>query len=256
MVVTTRPSLESLRLLYDKFWGNRHFDTGHTMVIRRDRYDPHCYVATHSNEIDHSLWRVLDLEIDGVFPWEPHCESSRIFLRDAFVELYEEAQEGSNAGQRGRTVTGHPGMGMSSVSYRRSLLFFLANGKQSGKTAFLFYVLVQRILDKKPTLLRYSDDRIIGFNENGVDEFSPSPSSDDEAWLSYPERTWVLVDSNNLEGPYYTEEPSGAILHESRKFFIVYAAHRDNRYSRFSERNNMPLVVIPEWSVDELAIGV
>jgi hypothetical protein len=126
-----------------------------------------------------------------------------------------------------------------------------------GKTSFLFYVLVQRILDKKPTLLRYSASKIIGFNESGVDEFSNSPPSDDKAWRSYPERTWVLVDSN-FKGPYNTTEPSGAILNETRNFFIIYVAFPDvhDRYNEFSKRNNMPLRVIPDWDMDELAIGL
>jgi hypothetical protein len=118
-------------------------------------------------------------------------------------------------------------------------------------------VLVQRILDKKPTLLRYSPSKIIGFNENGVDEFSNSPPFDDKAWCSYPERTWVLVDSN-FKGPSNTTEPSGAILDENRKFFIVYMAFPDvrNHYKQFSQNNNMPLRVIPEWDDDELVIGM
>jgi hypothetical protein len=118
-------------------------------------------------------------------------------------------------------------------------------------------VLVQRILSKKPTLLRYSASKILGFNENGVDEFPHSPPSDDEAWRSYPERTWVLVDFN-FKGPSNIQEPSGAIFDEKRKFFTIYMAHPDmyDYYRQFSQINNMPLRVIDQWDDEELAIGL
>jgi hypothetical protein len=157
IVDTSPPSVESLRLLYDTFWGKRDIETDFITTIKTNDH-PHvnqsllpanvpkkrkgkgkkknskvnknkAAAATnvHSDKIDRSGWRVLDLGIDGVFPWEPPCKTSRIVVRNEFVKMYKEAQNGSKADERGRTITGHPGMGMSSASYRRSLvlLFYL-----------------------------------------------------------------------------------------------------------------------------------
>jgi hypothetical protein len=139
IVPTAPPSVESLRLLYDTFWGKRDIETDFITTIKtRDHpyADPDDFSEppadapkkrvrnVHSDKIYKSGWRLLDLGIDGVFPWEPPCKTSRIVVRNEFVKLYRGAQAGSEADQRGRTITGHPGMGMSSVSYRRSLLLF------------------------------------------------------------------------------------------------------------------------------------
>jgi hypothetical protein len=72
----------------------------------------------HSDKIYKSGWRLLDLGIDGVFPWEPpsSCKTSRIVVRNESVKLYRDAQVGYEADERGRTITGHPGMGMSESS--------------------------------------------------------------------------------------------------------------------------------------------
>jgi hypothetical protein len=134
---------------------------------------------------------------------------------DALVrQEYEEALEAIDVcegTQNAVVVVGHPGIGVVLTFYlkRRTHLTLSC----SGKTIFLYYVLVLRLLSRSPTLFQYENESIVFFNEDGVTRLSP------KSMLRPSSATWALVDANPS-----VLQPAAMLLRDGAPFFTIVAS--------------------------------
>jgi hypothetical protein len=114
--------------------------------------------------------RTLELKGIRLFPFI--FASSTILLRDEYITMYNEVVS-DYQGRRGRrepgvVVTGQQGLGRPNF-LRSTPVIHLTVTSGTGKSVFLFYVLLLRILDAKPTVLRYDAGLAVGFTQYGVE---------------------------------------------------------------------------------------
>jgi len=76
----------------------------------------------------------------------------------------------------------------------------------------LYYILVKRLLDRKPTILQSDSDRLYFFHSEGVEVLLPSSSS----LLPDSQNTWALVDIN-----MNVQAPAAMLGYQSSPFFLV-----------------------------------
>jgi hypothetical protein len=112
----------------------------------------------------------------------------------------------------------------------------------SGKTVFLLYLLVVRILQKKPTLLRLADNQLIGFSDNGLRLHSLDFPTRDPIW-DYPQGTWALTD------PAYTisgssGEPSGPLLTNTNLFVVFTSSLKATQHHEWVRQTGSPMIVM------------
>jgi hypothetical protein len=116
-----------------------------------------------------------------------------------------------------------------------------------GKTVFLFYLLFIRILQKKVTLLRLSDNQFIGFSNDGVRLHSLHLPQMDANW-DYPLGTWALVDSYCAD----SLEMNGPLFDNNKLFVILTTSPKVSRYHGWAERTHSPLYVMDPTYEEEL----
>lgn len=81
----------------------------------------------------------------------------------------------------------------------------------------LYYILVKRLLEQKPTILQNHAQHLFFFNAKGVKAVSPSNFADPES-REY-QNMWALVDINPR-----VREPADMVGHENSPFFLVMAS--------------------------------
>jgi hypothetical protein len=167
--------------------------------------------------------RALKLDDVPIFPFTD--PSSAILLRDAYVDMYgkvvEHFHDSFHQGRsQGAIVSGQPGIGETQLALLLvEILSDFVSGA-SGKTVFLFFVLLQCILDAQPTVLRYRDGSVIVFIETGV-RWLEAHDFDRHSEV-YPDGTWALVNAQFTIKGDSTGTPSGDFL--GARFFVVHNA--------------------------------
>jgi hypothetical protein len=163
-----------------------------------------------------------------------------ILVREEYYAMMDILQGIYDKEVQGVVVLGRPGIGKNS-HYRR-LVNSLAI---AGKTTFLYFVLIERILAAKPSLLQL-DPHVIFFVDGTLKVFSRGSLLDPGGHPG----VWALVDSNaNLSVP----DPVFTGLHSS--FFVVQASSPNTaRYKSWKRQLSAKLVVMKEWSWEEIYI--
>jgi hypothetical protein len=246
------PSVEDLKLLHEIFWGKRSQIKELGVVVScegvpKEGCDPYNLTEFCVDEHGNDLLRTLELPAGiKLFPFiEP---STKILLRREYVYTYKNLKscyDKQFKKRKGAVVIGHPGIGGICCSFIPGALFdSLLYCK--GKTVFLFFVLIQCILDKRPTLLRYSKGTIIGF----TNEFKVFPYISDlvAETAKYPYGTWALADSEfSADG----DGRPGNELKGSNMFTIFTTSPLEARYKEFCKHRNAPTLVMNPYSLDE-----
>jgi hypothetical protein len=116
--------------------------------------------------------------------------------------------------------------------------------RTTGKTVFLSFVLLQRILDAKPTVLCCNKNTIVGFSREGVNEFKLDGTIED--WDVYPNGTWALVDDFWSGGV-----PSGGL--NSTRFFPIFCAtpEESDRWDFWQHQRKAAVRFMKPWSWEE-----
>ena len=137
----------------------------------------------------------------------------KVMIRDEYDEAIKDI-EGHSTGENrkmGIVTVGHPGIGRSMGSVGQACVL-INTPPYLGKTILLYYILVKRLLEKKPTVFQYKPNVVFIFNDKGL--HARRPSSHCEPDLSGYQDTWALVDTNEN-----ITQPADFIL--SSKFFLV-----------------------------------
>jgi hypothetical protein len=168
---------------------------------------------------------------------------STILLRQeypAVLRHLRDVQSEPNTG--GAVVTGQPGIGQPS---RR--LLNNSDNWDIGKSFFLYYILIERVLDAEPTLFQLDSKRafmLFGQADVCVHHLERIDTE------KYP-GAWALVDSNAS-----INEPRGELcVFESRFFLIQATSPQPSRWKEWAKQRDAPLVVMEAWSWQELYIG-
>jgi hypothetical protein len=102
-----------------------------------------------------------------------------------------------------------------------------------GKTILLYYILVRRLFEQKPTILQNHRDHLYVFNANGVKAMSASmvvhPQSPEY------QNTWALVDITPR-----VQEPGSMIGNEINPFFLVLASSPRSSRLQGLEKSGQP----------------
>jgi hypothetical protein len=127
-----------------------------------------------------------------------------------------------------------------------SVLKSLRHAPTTGKTVFLSFVLLQRILDAKPTVLCHYRHAIAGFSRGGVKIFAFMPGERIEDWDIYPNGTWALVDHFKSSGA-----PTGGI--NTNRFFPIFSAtpEIDIRWDYWQKQRKAAVRYMKPWSWEE-----
>jgi hypothetical protein len=125
----------------------------------------------------------------------------------------------------------------------------------TGKTVFLFYVLLQSILDAQPTLLRYVGGLALGFSEKGVERFEREVTLDTLARAeAYPSGTWALLDTQFTELGNDTGTPTG--IFESPNLYVMLTTSPEvTRFKEWQEQASASLTIMEPWSWEEYAFA-
>jgi hypothetical protein len=173
------PDVADLVAIHQKFWGK--LDEAATLI------KPPPGFGEQGTKL-----RILDVGLK-FFPGE---NGNRILLRQEFIDLYKEVAESIQHLQSSQfcTVTGQPEIGLHQDIL--SLYVILYSHYIPGKTCFLFYVLLQRVLRGQATLLYVSESKSIGITQSGVEEFNPSVGFWPSIWRDHYklEDPWAMCD--------------------------------------------------------------
>ena len=137
----------------------------------------------------------------------------KVMIRDEYDEAIKDI-EGHKERKMGVVIVGHPGIGKSMGSVGQACVL-VNTPPYLGKTILLYYILVKRLLEKKPTVLQYKPNVVFIFNDKGL--HARPASSYYEPDLSGYQGTWALVDMNEK-----ITQPADFI--QSSKFFLVMAS--------------------------------
>ena len=162
---------------------------------------------------------------------------------------YEEAEQAILLANRDYSdtilVSGHPGIG--------SLAFpslSVESNFQSGKTIFLIWVLMRRLVLGLPTALQFHSDFALLFHEGGTSRFSTlrrlSPYGKFFNTSSPLAKLWVLVDSN-----YDLVEPS-PIFTNRGPFFVVEALSARPQRFNWTDKVKVEVFYMKTWTSDEV----
>ena len=116
----------------------------------------------------------------------------KVMIRDEYDEAIKDI-EGHKERKMGVVIVGHPGIGKS-MGFVGQACVLINTPPYLGKTILLYYILVKRLLEKKPTVLQYKPDVVFIFNDKGL--HARRASSYYEPELSGYQDTWALVDMN------------------------------------------------------------
>jgi hypothetical protein len=81
----------------------------------------------------------------------------------------------------------------------------------------LYYILVRRLLEQKPTILQKQKESLLFFHSEGVEVLSPSTYVD--ATLDKYQNAWALVDIN-----VHCQSPAVVLGGDGSPFFLVMAS--------------------------------
>ena len=228
--------------LYELFWGKKESKIVEEIIHR-------------IGGTDHTF-EVLDLSKASIhlFPFPPQ---DKILLRNEYKILYKAIEDcfssawdkdGRQTG--GIVLLGHPGVGESNLVKSCDCVSFITSPKCTGKTVFLFYALIQRILNAQSTILRYEDGRYIGFDNRGCKAFGAHPQGDPD-WV-YDDRTWVLADTQYKAAENPTGIPT-APLTSVTSFFVVFSTSpKRERYYDWAKINSCLYLYMKPWTWEEI----
>jgi hypothetical protein len=117
----------------------------------------------------------------------------------------------------------------------------------TGKTCFLFYLLLQRLCQGLPTAFQIHATRFFLFTDKG----SSVHSSD--SWLAFPSGTWALADSSES-----IMQPCNAFLEASMRdvWVIQTSPPSQSRWKDWKKQRRARLFVMDCPSTDEMeALG-
>jgi len=139
-----------------------------------------------------------------------------VMIRDDYGEAMRDIEGHSTSYTRNVVIVGHPGIGrtMGSIGQAWVLIY---TSPYLGKTIFLYYILVRRLLEQKQTILQIDSDHLFFFNANGVNVLPPSFLMDPE--LEIYQNTWALVDINRE-----IQTPAVMLCRDTSPFFVVMAS--------------------------------
>ncbi|KAM6499073.1 hypothetical protein JOM56_004581 [Amanita muscaria] len=131
-----------------------------------------------------------------------------------------------NDRKRGVVITGTPGI---------------------GKSIFLYFVLVERILNGQCTAYQYTSTVILMLGSHDVRIFPADPRLDTRKFPG----TWALVDSNVELIP-----PRGEFTSAHSKFYLIQATSpQPSRWKAWKKQLSAAIAVMKPWSCKELYIG-
>ena len=170
-----------------------------------------------------------------------------LLFRDEYsVAVKSFGIEGAMAGgYRGVIITGQPGIGIGLANYRYSAnKCFL-----SGKSCFLYYLLLQQ-LSKKTSVALERPDCFFLFSDDGVTMHDKTKS-----YIHlFPKITWALSYSNDK-----TEQPCEAFLDDSqedRAWIVQATSPKKERWKQWRTQHSAEMFVMKYFSVEEImALG-
>jgi hypothetical protein len=114
--------------------------------------------------------------------------------------------------------------------------------RNPGKTIFLYYLLVCRLLEQQPTAFQYNSEFIVLFDQDGVSFWhrnSKLPST-------YSSKIWALVDSNQ---DVITPAPT---LRRKSVFLVIAASPRSARWTDVGKISPYALWFMNPFTLTEL----
>ncbi|KAF9513103.1 hypothetical protein BS47DRAFT_988844 [Hydnum rufescens UP504] len=152
---------------------------------------------------------------------------SSILVRREYHDMFTHISNLCKKGDRGVVVTGSPGI---------------------GKTIFLYFLLVERILQGRPTALQRNPDRVILITNTGKVQIIPDKKHMDPQ--GFP-GVWGLVDSNDsLMKPHWVFTDSHS------QFFLVHSCPpQPVRWKAWRKKFSASIAVMKPWSWEEFYIG-
>ena len=118
----------------------------------------------------------------------------------------------------------------------------------TGKTFFLYFVLIERILNGQRTAFQCDHGRaILILDHHDLQIFPVATRFDPEAYSGM----WVLVDSNSR-----VVQPRDEFISAHSKFFVVQAASpQPMRWKTWKKERDADMAVMKPWTWEEMYIG-
>jgi hypothetical protein len=139
-----------------------------------------------------------------------------IMIRKEYDEAIKDIEGYRTSERNGVVIVGHPGIGTTMGSVRQAWVL-IYTPPYLGKTTLLYYILVNRLLERKPTIFQKEPDVLFLFDDNGVRELNPSMDVDPS--LGIHRNTWALVDCNRR-----VHEPAALLARDTSPYFLVIAS--------------------------------
>lgn len=152
---------------------------------------------------------------------------SSILIRKEYRDMFQHISDLHNRGRRGVVVTGMPGI---------------------GKSLFLYFVLIERILNGQCTAYQRSPNSVIlMLDRHDVRIFRANACFDCQGFPG----TWALVDSNATLG-----QPRDEFMDTHSDFYLVQATSpQPARWKAWKKQLSAAMAVMKPWSWKELYIG-
>ena len=170
--------------------------------------------------------------------------SNSMIIREEYPRILKHIEDLRDRAERGVVVTGQPGIGEEFITRGEYDLTLIA----LGKSTFLFYVLISRILLAQKTAFQWSSSRTFFFNDrHDVRTFTQMDRIDP---VGHPEM-WALSDSNAD-----VVTPRAEFTDARSQFFVVQATSpQPTRWKTWSKQLGANLAVMNPWSWQEIYIG-
>lgn len=173
-------------------------------------------------------------------------DSPKILVRSEYKEAEEEAASANRPGTHVFVVCGQPEIGVfpSPPSLAESDI-------RSGKSVFVLYLLICRLVLELPTILQVTPFFVVLFHEGGVTQLTDLDNVDQYSAIRFPKdqrflRIWVLIDLNpsNLE--------PAPIFRYGSPFFLVCTTSPHSRNTDWLDKLVVERFYMKPWSILEV----
>ena len=186
------------------------------------------------------------VQIPEMTPEALDLPGKKILVRSEY-ELAEQAILSANEnGREAFIVSGNPGIG----SPRHPSSSAAEPNFEAGKTIFLVWILMRRLVLGLPTAIQTYPHFAILFHEGGTSQFSDLESPDVYQGLRFGrsshKRIWVLVDSNQ-----YLLQPA-PIFRSRRPFFVIEALSPREKRCEWTKKVARVYFYMKTWTLREV----
>jgi len=185
-----------------------------------------------------------------VIPQALGLPGRKILVRSEYEQAEQAILSANENGRDAFIVSGNPGIGSPPPFSSSVVTSSIGPNLESGKSIFLVWLLMRRLVLRLPTAIQVYPHFAILFHEGGISQFSDLQGPDTYGVLDFGrschKNIWVLVDSNQ-----YLVEPA-SIFRDHGPFFVIEAISPSEKRREWTKKVARVSYYMKTWTLEEV----